>query len=611
MSDHRAARRTSVVGRLSRRQLAVLAVLVTVLATAGTTWFTGASFTSTTFGQVLVRAADDYKPPTVAVTSPGATVSGTVQVQATASDTASGVAQVRIEVAPAGSSTWTQLCTDTTSPYACPWNTLLVADGDYQLRAIATDVAGFTATSAVVTTRVANPATVALATVPDVVRGNVALSATVTGAGTRTVSSAFQHRVDGATAWTTISGCGTVTGTTPTCTWSTGSLADLYDIRVVSTVGTGGSALVTSAEQLDVIVDNVAPTVTVSAPSPMSGTVQVTATAADEDSGVDRVELSYKLAAASTYTPLCTVSAEPYRCALNTTTLTNLQNYDLRAIAYDEAGNVSAAAVVRRQVNNGVASITITSPLTGDLVGGTHTITTDFSTPLGTAASSVRIEARLAGGTYATVCTDTSAPYTCAWATTGLASGSWELRATMTYGLALTVTSPVVTVAVDNTPLKALDVQAANGGTLNIPGTGDTMTFTYQGLVDLTTLKSGWDGSPTAITATFADKGVAPSTTQDRVSFSVPLGTVTFAQNYVKKNKTAPVPATMSAVTTTMGGVNVTVVTVTLDGVNANLRSSSTSAAMRWTPLATVRNLVGIACSTTPATESGASDREF
>ena len=182
----------------------------------------------------------------------------------------------------------------------------------------------------------------------------------------------------------------------------------------------------------------------------------------------------------------------------------------------------------------------------------------------------------------------------------------------MTYGGALTVTSPVVTVTVDNNPLKALDVQAANGGVANIPGAGDTIVLTYQGVVDLTTVKAGWTGESTPLTVTFADKAVSPSTSGDRAGFSVPLGSVVFVQNYVKKNKSVAIPATMTAETSASGGVALTVITVTLGtSTSTDLRSSTTAGAMRWTPSASVRNTGGVACSTTPATESGASDRDL
>lgn len=607
-SRHRAAGRTRVLGRPSLRLLGVLVVL---LVTAGTTWFSGASFTSASFTWATVGAAADYHPPTVAVVSPGATVQGTVQVAATASDTGSGVASVRIEQAPAGSSTWTTLCTTTTSPYTCAWDTTKVADGDHQLRAIATDLVGTTATSAVVTTRVANPASVELATIPDAVRGTVALSARVTGAGARSTSSAFQFRVtDG--SWSTVGGCGAVTGTSPTCSWATGTLADVYDVRVVTTLGSGGTALVVEDLQADVTVDNLAPSVTVTAPSPMSGTVQVTASPLDDDSGIASVAISYRLAGTTAFTTLCTATAEPYRCALNTTNLVNLASYELRAIATDVAGNTTTSAPVTRQVNNGLATITITSPLTGDLVKGTRTITTDYSTPLDTAASSVRIEARIAGGTYATICTDTTAPYTCDWATASLASGSWELRATMTYGLALTVSSPVVTVTIDNTPLKALDVQATNVTTAGKAAAGDRLVLTYEGAVDLTTIKAGWTGASTALTVNLVDKNVQTVTATDRATFSVPLGTVLFAQNYVRANKSVAIPATMVATTATSGGVTTTTITITLGSITSgDLRTASASGTMRWTPSASVRTPGGVGSSTTTAVETGAGDRDL
>lgn len=607
MSQHRAARRTSVAGRPSWRLLTVLAV---VLVTAGTTWATGASFTSASSTWATVGAAADYHPPTVAVSAPsaGATVGGTATVTASAADTGSGVARVVLETSPAGSATWTVLCTDTSAPYTCAWDTTRVADGDHRLRATATDNVGSTATSTVVTVTVANPASVVLTEVPEVVRGTVALSATVTGAAGRSVSSAFQHRIDGATSWTTITGCSAVSGTSPTCSWSTGTAADLHDVRVVSTVG--GSTVVVD-EQLDVLVDNLAPTVTLTAPSPMSGTVQVSASPLDEDSGVASVALSYRLQGTTSWTSLCTVTVSPYRCALDTTRLTNLATYDLRAVATDVAGN-TASATISRQVSNGVASVTITSPVTGDLVKGTHTITTDVSAPLGSTINQVVVQGRLAGGTYATICTDTSAPYTCAWATGGLASGTWELRATMTYGGTLTATSPVVSVTVDNTPLRALDVQAGNGGTLGKADAGDTLVLTYAGAVDLGTVKSGWTGAATSLNVVLADKAVAPSSATDRATFSVPLGTVAFAQNYVRKKRSVTVPATMTATTSTVGGTTTTTIVVTLGAIaSGDLLTSSTAGAMQWTPSATVRSTTGIAASTTTAVESGASDRDL
>jgi Bacterial Ig domain len=94
----------------------------------------------------------DTTPPSVSITSPanGATVSGTIQVSATASDNV-GVAGVQffVDGAALGSE-------DTTSPYAVSWNTTTVANGSHSLTATARDAAGNRATSAQVSVTVSN-----------------------------------------------------------------------------------------------------------------------------------------------------------------------------------------------------------------------------------------------------------------------------------------------------------------------------------------------------------------------------------------------------------------------------------------------------------------------
>ncbi|MGA8846524.1 MAG: Ig-like domain-containing protein, partial [Nocardioides sp.] len=536
---------------------------------------------------------------------------GTVQVTATSTDSASAITMVRIERAPLGSTTWTALCTDTVAPYACSWDTTTVTDGDYQLRATSTDAAGFSATSSTLATRVANAAEVVLTDLPGNVRGTIALSATVSGAGSRTISSAFQFRLSGTPGWTTITGCSALTGTAPTCSWSTTALSDVYDVRVLSVLGSGTTTAVND-QQLDVVVDNTAPTVTITAPSPMAGTVQVTSAPLDDESGIAKVDLSYRLAGATTFTALCTVSLDPYRCNLDTTKLTNLANYELRAITTDVAGNSSTPALITRQVQNGVASVTITSPTTGDQVRNTTTITTDTSTPLATSVTRVVIESRPVGGTFATICTDTTAPYSCDWATAALATGTWELRAVMTYTSNLTATSPIVTVTIDNSPLRALDIQARNSGTLGTAGAGDTLTFTYQGAVNLTTIAPGFTGASTAVNVVLRDKNVNPATATDRATIGN-LGTVVFTQNYVRSNKTVTIPATMTATTSTSAGTTTTVVTVLFGTIASNdLRTGATSSgAMRWTPTAAVQSTSGVSCSTTTAVESGVNDSDL
>src|SRR5882672_3352499 len=91
-------------------------------------------------------------PPSVSITAPvaGSTVSGTISVTASASDT-SGVAGVmfRVDGVPLGAE-------DTLAPYSVAWNTTAQSPGNHTLTAVARDTAGNQSTSAGVTVTVAN-----------------------------------------------------------------------------------------------------------------------------------------------------------------------------------------------------------------------------------------------------------------------------------------------------------------------------------------------------------------------------------------------------------------------------------------------------------------------
>jgi Big-like domain-containing protein/calcineurin-like phosphoesterase family protein len=93
----------------------------------------------------------DQTAPTVGITAPteGANVSGSVAVDATASDNV-GVTSVTFSVdgSPIG--------TDTTSPYEVPWDTSLVANGAHTVTASAVDAAGNTGDAAPIGVNVGN-----------------------------------------------------------------------------------------------------------------------------------------------------------------------------------------------------------------------------------------------------------------------------------------------------------------------------------------------------------------------------------------------------------------------------------------------------------------------
>ncbi len=198
----------------------------------------GRSVTSAT---VTNRRIDNTNPVTATLAAPSArTSSGNVNFTGTAADNGggSGVASWKVQTSPTGTNTWTDLCTDTATPFGCTGNVDGLADGVYDFRALVTDNAGNTLASAVQTNRrvdtdgpvtsVASPASGTR------VSGNVTMTANATDpAGVTNVE--FQVFVFG--AWFTFCKDNTPTYT---CTGDSTQVADgTYQTRVIATDGLG------------------------------------------------------------------------------------------------------------------------------------------------------------------------------------------------------------------------------------------------------------------------------------------------------------------------------------------------------------------------------------
>lgn len=608
---------------MSRRPLILMALMAVLgVAVLGMPTLSGATFTSTSRNTASITAASDWVPPTVTVLNPGTTVSGTAAtITATASDTGSGIANVVIQYLAPGASTWTALCTTSTSPYSCSWNTKLVADGSYDLRAIATDNAGYQTTSDTVTTQVANSLLLVLTDPGDVVKGNVTLNAAIYNPGTLTFGVTVQYMVTGSTnAWKTL--C-TMSATAPyTCTWNTTlntyTQGESYDLRAVAV---SGSTTVTSAVVNDVLIDNVAPVTALTDPgSPLRGTVTFTATASDVDTSVTSVLVQYQKSGTSTWTTMCSLSVDPYTCRYDTSKLTD-GSYSFRSFATDQAGNTTASTVVAgRTVDNTVSSVSMEDP--GAYLSGTVTLTASANSTAG--VTSVRIDRAPNGSsTWTTVCTDTTSPYSCSLNTTTLTDGLYDFRATLVDGAGkTTVSSTVAARRVDNTPLKAYDVQATNGGArAGRLDTGDKLTLTYTDLVTPTSVLAGWNGASTAVSLRLRDgNAVTPAVggSNDTVdvlngSSVLNLGSVNLKGNFIKNNKSAVFAATMVASTTTVNGSTATVITVTVGALTSggSLRTSTSSQASVWTPSVAALDTNSRPCSAAPATELGTVDKDF
>jgi len=124
-------------------------------------------------------SAGDTTPPTASITSPaaGATVSGTVSIQANASD---NVGVTRVDFLVDGA----VLSSDTTSPYSASWNASGAANGPHSLTVRAFDAANNQKVSAAVSVTVNNGTTTApaltLSGVPASVRRGQTFTATAT-----------------------------------------------------------------------------------------------------------------------------------------------------------------------------------------------------------------------------------------------------------------------------------------------------------------------------------------------------------------------------------------------------------------------------------------------
>lgn len=585
--------------------IALLAMAVGISVTQSST----ATFTSQTANAATIGGMADWAPPTVSLTDPGGIVQSTVNISASASDDRSGVASVLIEYAVADSNSWVTMCAaDTTAPYSCSWNTGAIGDGYYDLRATATDVAGYPAISGIITTRVVNTASVVLTSPGDNLRATVSLQAKLYNAPASTTLS-IQSKKSANSTWSVITGCTTIVSTTLNCSWNTSSLTDVYDLRAIAVVGTTTYTDVAT----DIQVDNTPPTVTMTPPaSPLSGTVTLASTAADADAGLAQVQYSYAPNGTSNWVAACAAASAPYSCTFNTVALVD-GTYSFRAISTDTAGNVSVASAVNSiVVNNTVASVSVVNP--GSLLSGITTLKVNANSSNG--VSSVKIQRAVTGtSTYTDICSDSISPYACAWDTRTVADGTYDLRAVMTQGNGAVLTSAVVTTEINNSPLKGVDVQTVNGGTAaGKLESGDKIIFTYNERVDPASISAGWNGTAKTVLARIKDgKLVGGSANADQFSVdSVNLGVVKLNANFVKQNKNVALASTMTIATQLVNGVNRSVVTITLNAAPvASDLSSPATAAMTWTPSSLAKDLSGAACSTAVVTESGSSDKDF
>jgi len=292
---------------------------------------------------VTVTVAIDTTAPAVSVAAPanGTTVSGTVNITASANDNV-GVNMVEIYINGA------MRAVVNSAPFTFNWNTTLENNGTYNLTAKAYDAANNAATSSAVTVSVNN-------IVPDTAAPSASVTAPATGAtvsGTVNVTASATDNVGVSKVEFFVNGSLAATDSSSpySYSWNTTAIANgTYNLTAkaydAANNATTSSAVTVSIN--NVLPDTTAPSASVTAPATgatVSGTVNVTASAND-NVGVSKVEFFVNGSLAATD------SNSPYSFSWNTVAVAN-GTFNLTVKAYDASNNATISSAVTVSVNN-------------------------------------------------------------------------------------------------------------------------------------------------------------------------------------------------------------------------------------------------------------------
>ncbi|HXY84198.1 MAG TPA: Ig-like domain-containing protein [Gaiellaceae bacterium] len=413
--------------------------------------------------QVLI----DATPPVCPSCSAADYLRGTVTLNASPSDSGAGIQSVTFQYSPAGADTWTTIGTDSTgpAPYHVDWDTTSVPDGHYDLQILVTDNANNTTATdlpdKVVDNTAPNVAVIGAPTEGATVSGNVDIAASAADATSPIAS--VQFFVRGVSV-------GTDTTAPYDLTWNSTAVSDgPAQIYAVVTDMAGNS---TTSPIRTITVDNHAPSPTLADPGQnVEGTITLNATS---DPDTAQVDFEVRPAGGSTWSIFGTDTSAPYSASLDTTTLAD-GLYDFRVEATDGSGNNGTSAIrANVRVDNTAPTGSLTAPTAGATVGGSSVNLAATVSDSGSGVASVRYEERPTGGaSFAPITTSTSAPFGGSWDTSGLASGSYDLRIVVTDRAGNTFTGSPVTVTVDAAaPTVVLqDPGSTLSGTVNLNAT--------------------------------------------------------------------------------------------------------------------------------------------
>jgi predicted phage tail protein len=357
--------------------------------------------------------------------------------------------------------------TAVSSPFAYSWNS--VAAGSYALKAVATDSSGASTPSAAVNITVAAPnvaPTVSMTTD----KGSYTAPASV-------VMTAVAADSDGTVAKVDIYNGATLVGTAASSpfaySWNSVA-AGSYALKAVATDNSGASKT-SAAVNVTVSAPNVAPTVSMTTDKANYTTpaaVLMSAVAADSDGSVARVDFY------NGSTLIGTDTTSPFGFTWNGAPA---GNYALKAVATDNSGASTTSATLNVSVAaaNAAPTVSLTTPV------NLATFTVPASIAIAaTAADSDGTVAKVdfySGTTL--LATDAASPYGYTW--TGVAAGTYALKAVATDDKGATTATAVVNVTVSS--------NAAPTVSLTSPAAG--ASFSAPASVSLTASATDSDGT--------------------------------------------------------------------------------------------------------------------
>jgi hypothetical protein len=319
--------------------------------------------------------------------------------------------------------------------------------------------------------------------------------------------------------------------------------------------------------------------------TPLRGSVPLSATASS-DRPLVSVTLQRSPAGAGTWTAICAPTAAPYACSWDSTAVAD-GLYDLRAVVLDGSGYSRTSTVGSRRVDNTAPATTVSAatPLTG-----TATVSAT-ATDAGSGVISVALEARpSSGGSWTSICTKGSAPYSCSWDTTAVTEGAWDVRATATDAAGNTSSATTANRIVDNAaPTIALTNPGSPlGGTVTLASTtGDgagsgVASVLYQYRANGST--GAWSTACTGSTAPFSCSWATPVTGNYELRATATDGvgktTTTATIGNRQVDNTIPATATLNAVASPLKGA------VTLSGSGTDANSGMASMRFEYKPSA-------------------------